>query len=228
MDSWPLTARGPDLERLGAAFADPSIGGVVITGPAGVGRTQLGEEVLNRAGTGPVARVVGHTATRSIPLGALSHLLPGDLEFAVTGSATGGTAVGRGTDEVRSARFHRARAALSERAGSERLIMLVDDIDLLDETSLAVLLPLTVDRSIFLVASLREGRSWPAVVRAPRCARSGVERLRGHRRVGVGRRSVRAVSPPPRCPSRRQCPAGRGSLETLIDRTPSDNEGFVL
>ncbi len=152
--AWALTARAADLERLGRQFADPAVGGVVLTGPAGVGKTRLGEEALRAAAEGrPTARAVGHDATRAIPLGALAHLLPADLMREV----------GVGDDD-RATLFHRARLHFTERTDAHRLLLLVDDVDQLDDTSLALLLPLTIDRTVFLVATLRAGRTPPAVV----------------------------------------------------------------
>jgi DNA-binding CsgD family transcriptional regulator len=153
--SWPLTARSDDLDRITRWSRDRQVGGVVLTGPAGVGKTRLGEEVLDRAAGSPTSRAVGHPATQRIPLGALAHLLPPDLARDL------------GTDEDdRASLFHGARASLAERAGDQRLVLLVDDVDQLDETSLALLLPLTVDRTLFVVATLRAGRALPKVIDA--------------------------------------------------------------
>jgi DNA-binding CsgD family transcriptional regulator len=151
--AWALTARGADLERLGAWFSDGEVGGVVLTGPPGVGKTRLAEEALRTAGSHPTARAVGHEATRAIPFGALAHLLPADLLRDV----------GVGEDD-RAALFHRARLSFAERAGEGRVLLLVDDVDQLDDTSLALLLPLTTARVIFLVATIRAGRPVPAVI----------------------------------------------------------------
>ena len=150
---WPLTARSGSIERLGRSFTEHAVGGVVLTGPAGVGKTRLGEELLALAGKRPSARAVGHTATQSIPLGALAHLLPVELAREV----------GLGDDD-RATLFHQARAAIADRAAQQRLLLLVDDIDQLDDTSLALLLPLTLQRTIFLVATIRSGRPLPSVV----------------------------------------------------------------
>ena len=151
--SWPLTARGALFERLGRAYIGADTGGVVLTGPAGVGKTRLGEELLLAATTQPTARAVGHPATATIPLGALAHLLAPTL--------THDLGIGDGD---RSAMFHRAREHLAARAGAERLLLLIDDVDLLDPTSLAVLLPLTIERKVFLVATIRDGRPLPSVI----------------------------------------------------------------
>jgi DNA-binding CsgD family transcriptional regulator len=110
----------------------------------------LAEEALRLAERGgrDVEREVGHPATRQIPLGALAHLQPADL----TGS------IGVGDDE-RTGLFHAARAELRRLAGDDRLVLLVDDLDLLDDTSVAVLVPLVVSRTVFLVGTVRTGRS---------------------------------------------------------------------
>lgn len=150
---WALTSRGDLLERLGRAFADGSLGGVVLSGPAGVGKTRLGDEALRVATGVPTARAVGHAATRVIPLGALAPLMPASLVRDI----------GVGDDD-RARLFHDGRLSLAELAGGRRLLLLLDDIDQLDDTSLALLLPLTVERTIFLVATLRTGQRRPDVV----------------------------------------------------------------
>src|SRR5262245_35296423 len=88
---WPLTGRSAQLEELGRHYRDHAHAGVVLQGPAGVGKTRLAEEALRLAERGGrrVERAVGHPATREIPLGALAHLLPADLT----------TGVGVGEDE---------------------------------------------------------------------------------------------------------------------------------
>src|ERR687897_897083 len=129
---------------------DASCGGVVLVGPAGVGKTRLADEALRmaeRAGW-PTGRVVGHPTTQQIPLGALAHLLPVEL---VTGLGVG--------DDERASLFHRAHRELVTIAGDQRLLLFVDDLDLLDDTSAALLVPLIVARRIFLVGTVRSGRT---------------------------------------------------------------------
>lgn len=148
---WPLTGRSSQLEALGRHYRDGALAGVVLHGPAGVGKTRLAEEASRLAERGGrrVERVVGHPATQSIPLGALAHLLPADLTDELGAD---------GLDD-RTGLFHTARAELRRLAGDDRLVLLVDDLDLLDETSVAVLVPLIVNRTVFLVGTVRTGRT---------------------------------------------------------------------
>ncbi len=147
---WPLTGRSAQLEELGRHYRDPARAGVILYGSAGVGKTRLAEEALRLAERGgrPVERAVGHPATREIPLGALAHLLPARL--------TADLGIG---DDERTGLFHAARAELRRLAGDDRLVLLVDDLDLLDDTSVAVLVPLVVSRTIFLVGTVRTDRT---------------------------------------------------------------------
>ncbi len=143
---WPLTGRSAQLEELGRHYLDGLCGGVVLQGPAGVGKTRLAEEAValaERAGR-TAERAVGHPSTETIPLGAMAHLLPGTLVHDL----------GVGDDE-RTALFHAARAELRRLAGDDRLVLLVDDVDLLDDTSVAVLVPLIVARTIFFIGTVR-------------------------------------------------------------------------
>ena len=147
---WPLTGRSSQLEELGRHYRDQTCAGVVLHGPAGVGKTRLAEEALRLAERGGrrVERAVGHPASQSIPLAALAHLLPADLT----------SELGVGDDE-RMGLFHAARAELRRLAGDHRLVLLVDDLDLLDDTSVAVLVPLIMSRTVFLVGTVRSGRT---------------------------------------------------------------------
>ena len=144
--AWPMIGRAGELEVLAECFRDGAAGGVFLTGGAGVGKTSLAEKVLELAdGAGmPSARVSGHPEARTIPFAALSHLLPVDVA-----SPTGAEELDRG------AVFHRAAAALRERAGGERLLLLVDDGDQLDELSRALVASLVQSRSVFAVLTMR-------------------------------------------------------------------------
>ncbi len=167
---WPLTGRDEQLAEVGRHYRAGAVGGIVLHGPAVAGKTRLAEEALRLAECSGrrVERAVGHPSTAEIPLGALAHLLPGSLVDDL----------GVGEDE-RMALFHGARAELRRLAGDDRLVLHVDDLDLLDDTSVAVLVPLVVSRKVFLIGTVRTGHS-----PSPRLA--GLERDGHLARIDLG------------------------------------------
>jgi DNA-binding CsgD family transcriptional regulator len=152
---WPLTARSAQLDRLGDWYRSGTSGGAVLTGPAGVGKTRLAEELgaLASAAGRTSARAVGHPVTRHIPLGALAHLLP----YSVVSEANFEL-------NDRAGLFHAAGAALRDASQGQRMVLTVDDIDQLDDTSLALLMPMTMKREVFLVATIRSGQPIPSAI----------------------------------------------------------------
>src|SRR4051812_47086900 len=77
-DRWPLVARAGELAGFATVFADPHRRGVLIFGPAGVGKTRLADEFLGMAAAAGYScgRAAGSSTASEIPLGALAHLLP--------------------------------------------------------------------------------------------------------------------------------------------------------
>ncbi|SEP63725.1 DNA-binding response regulator, NarL/FixJ family, contains REC and HTH domains [Streptomyces sp. yr375] len=78
---WPFTGRDEELDLVRRALA-ASRPGLVLTGPAGCGRTRLALEAVR--GT-DCARVAGTPETSGMPFAAFAHLLPADvtLHYAV-------------------------------------------------------------------------------------------------------------------------------------------------
>ncbi|WP_369070412.1 helix-turn-helix transcriptional regulator [Kineococcus terrestris] len=144
--SWPLVGRDGELRAVAAAVR-PGAAGVVVAGPAGVGKTRLVREALDlpaRRG----ARVLwahGSAAARPLPLGALAGLLD------VPGDAPGG-----GADAVA-----RALEALARR---RPLVLVVDDAHLLDEHSALVLHRVVLRRLAPALVTVRSGEAAPDVV----------------------------------------------------------------
>ncbi|MEM7288212.1 MAG: winged helix-turn-helix domain-containing protein [Actinomycetota bacterium] len=156
-DDWPLLGRRSELERLSRAFADPDVGGVLLTGPAGIGKTRLSAELVALAADAgiPTTRARGHAEATDVSLGALAHLLPNDLFNA--GGLDG--------EFSRGVLLQRAMDAIEQRAAeTDRLILFVDDVDRLDEFSLAVLSALVLNGRVFLVLTQRtDEMSQPAL-----------------------------------------------------------------
>ena len=138
-----LVARDEELEH--ALHSLRFGGGVLITGQAGVGKTALAAAVVERLSTPPVGWVVATAASRTIPLGALSNLLPADL-------ATVHPALIAQHVDTRLRELGRA-----EHRRSVPPVLVLDDAQLLDAQSAAVLLSLVAAKSLRLLATMRSG-----------------------------------------------------------------------
>ncbi|MFJ6071402.1 LuxR C-terminal-related transcriptional regulator [Streptomyces sp. NPDC093065] len=69
---WPFTGRADELELVRRSVA-AGRGGLVVTGPAGAGKTRLVTEAVRGS---DCARAAGTPETRDIPFAAFAHLLP--------------------------------------------------------------------------------------------------------------------------------------------------------
>ena len=155
--AWPLVGRAVEMAALADVVAGHTTGGVLLTGAAGAGKTRLAEEVLvaAEAAGAPVVRVLGHPEGRGLPLAALTHLLPLDVADA-----------GPDGELDQAAVFHRARLALQDRAVAGRLVLSVDDVDHLDDLSVAVVASLVVAGDACAVLTMRTPGSVPSPLRA--------------------------------------------------------------
>ncbi len=121
-------------------------GGVLISGEAGLGKTLLAASVAARLRQPPVAWIVATAAGRSTPLGALAPLLPPDL--ATIHPALVAQHVSTRLRELSRSAEHRAPGPP---------VLVVDDTQLLDAQSAAVLLSLVGARSLRLLGTMRIG-----------------------------------------------------------------------
>ncbi len=147
VDSWPFLGRHDELQYVCRSFDDPHIGGVLITGAAGMGKTRLAIEALSLAVSNGVvtARASGHAEARSVPLACLAHLLPPGL------SGVGGL----DGELSRGLLLQRAMEAVEDRAGDGRLFLLVDDVDRVDDLSQALIAALVMNGRVFMVLTQR-------------------------------------------------------------------------
>ena len=149
---WPFAGREAELRLVGDALAGGSAGGVVIAGPAGVGKTRLAAEAaeLAEAQGCAVEWARASRAARSIPLGAFAALLPATDRRLPEGVEL----------------LTRARHALAERAAARRLLLCVDDGQLLDDASAALVHQLVAAREAFAVVSVRRDEPASDALRA--------------------------------------------------------------
>ena len=77
-EDWPLVGRAAELHRLHDCVVGSDSPGVMIAGPAGVGKSRLALEGLRLAeAAGMVGvRVTATRAAAALPFGALAPLLP--------------------------------------------------------------------------------------------------------------------------------------------------------
>lgn len=122
-----------------AAISDPEVAGIIICGSAGVGKSRMAREVLERAGSeGRVTRwAVATTSAREIPLGAFESWAPA-----------------AGTETLRVVRG--VVRALTSAAKGTPVVIGVDDVNLLDELSAFVLHRIVQRRAATLVLTVRD------------------------------------------------------------------------
>jgi DNA-binding CsgD family transcriptional regulator len=149
---WPFTGRDAELRLVGEALSDGAAGGVVIAGLAGVGKTRLAAEASELAGGQgcAVEWVRASRSARSIPLGAFAALLPATNRRLPEGVEL----------------LARARHALAERAAGRRLVLCVDDGQLLDDASASLVHQLVAAGEAFAVVSVRRDEPGPDALRA--------------------------------------------------------------
>ncbi len=153
LERWPLIGRRLDLELFGDALEDRAVSGFVIGGPAGVGKTRLADECQGVALVDghATARVIASRAAASVPLGAIAHLIPPAARGAIPIPA----------DADRAGEVHALFvAALHDLAATapvhdQPVVIMVDDVHLLDTSSLALLNHARTVGAAFLVATRR-------------------------------------------------------------------------
>jgi DNA-binding CsgD family transcriptional regulator len=139
---WPMAGREDELRQILAVLDSGS--SVVIAGEAGAGKTRLAKEVLASAsGKGWLAEWTVATASAAgIPLAALSCLIPPRLAA--------------GTDAPRL--IESIVEALEARQGAGVLLLVIDDAQLLDEASAALVSLLTSAGRTRVLATVRSGQ----------------------------------------------------------------------
>ena len=190
--TWPLIGRSEEMRTIGAAISDPGLVGILVSGPAGVGKSRIVREGLSSlASRGFEPRwAVGTTSARKLPLGAFAPW---------TESA--------GTDRLQLVRS--VIDSVTSAPPGKTVVLGVDDVHLLDELSTFVLHQIVQREAAKVVLTLREGESVPTEIyeiwrgRPVRPTGPAAAFGRRDRRAVVGRRwAARWIpTPPPGCGS---------------------------
>ncbi len=146
---WPLVGRETELEDIARARGDPGCRGIVVSAGPGVGKSRLAREAQAAAlrDGALVDWVQATSSAAAVPLGAFAGLIPDDV---------------RSDDALEL--MWRSTDALRARAHGRRIVLGLDDAQLLDPVSAALVLHLTQTDSAFVVATVRAGESCPDAI----------------------------------------------------------------
>ena len=148
---WPFVGREDELALIAGIREAGTAPGVVLKAAAGVGKSQLARRAA-RAAERAGAYACWVQATRSaatVPIGAFAALIPSD----------------RAAEDTLG--LIRASADwLREDAGGRPIVLCVDDAQLLDPTSAALVLHLATSGAAFVLATVRAGEPRPDAVDA--------------------------------------------------------------
>jgi DNA-binding CsgD family transcriptional regulator/tetratricopeptide (TPR) repeat protein len=156
---WPLVGRRNELDAFRTAFDDPGCEGFCVYGPAGVGKTRLGDECLDvaKAAGRRVLRATADRSTEAVPFGAVAHLMPARALAGVAGDPF--------DPAIFAKLFDTARRALAPTADESGIpVVLLDDAHVLDAASLMLADRLLEQRLMFGIVTVVTGKPVPDTV----------------------------------------------------------------
>jgi DNA-binding CsgD family transcriptional regulator len=146
---WPLVGRDLERAQIDAARADAACVGVIISGAPGIGRTRLAREVVLEAERGGDLTywTQATASSATIPLGAFAALIPDDVR-----SEDPLELIRRSTERVRA------------RAAGRSVWLGIDDAQMLDQASAALVLNLATAANVFVVVTVATAATIPDAI----------------------------------------------------------------
>ncbi|MGW6217351.1 LuxR C-terminal-related transcriptional regulator [Streptomyces sp. NPDC055109] len=141
LSGWPLVGRERELEAFDRFARNSDARVFTLHGPAGIGKSRLAEECIRRGESAGLSgkRATASIAAAAVPLGALAHLLPAGLDMSHP-----------------VASYKKVAEAMAN--SREHLqILLVDNLHLLDATSVMLIQQLLDADAIRLIGTVRSG-----------------------------------------------------------------------
>ena len=125
-----------------AARVDPSVRGVLVYGPAGVGKSRLADHALASAGRDGwgIGRASATAAAEGSPFAALAHLMPADVFDTRSDPVT---------------LYAQVAESFAARSDHGPFMLMVDDLPRLDVSSATLVGQLLDASAVFLVATVR-------------------------------------------------------------------------
>jgi DNA-binding CsgD family transcriptional regulator len=149
VDQWPLTGRGEELRVVSESLSGNEQNGIVLAGPAGVGKTRLARaaaEAASRSGWS-VRRVAGTATGRPVTLGAFARWADD-------------------SDPSPAALARNVVAGLTAGTDGAPLLVFVDDAHLLDDLSALVVHQMVLQDVASVIVTIRTGEPAPDAVTA--------------------------------------------------------------
>ncbi len=145
--SWPLTGRNAELKAVRAAISSSDVGGILIRGAPGVGKSRIAREALSTAASqGRETRwTVGASSARSIPLGAFAAWAPSGV-----------------TDSVQLLRG--VVESLTAAPSNADVVIGVDDAHLLDDLSMFVVHQIVARGAAKVILTVRDDAPLPTAL----------------------------------------------------------------
>lgn len=144
-----MTGRAEELRVIGESLDGGEHRGMVVSGPAGVGKTRLARAAADEAARAgwSVRRIAGTATGQAVTLGAFARWVDD-------------------TDATPITLARKVLSGMSTDVGGAPLLVLVDDAHLLDDMSALIVHQLVLQDVACVIATIRTGEATPDAVRA--------------------------------------------------------------